>query len=102
MKDIVKLQEDANVFKVVGNKCNKNFIVNSCQKLTYFQIISLGIILLSSIGAHTSKAFSITAAVVYASANTTTLSNPLNEDQISWLSKYCEYGCFLKFTTTPL
>ena len=56
--------------------------------LLYFQIIALVIILFSSIGAETSKGFSTTAAVVYASANTTTLPDPLNEDQISWLSKY--------------
>ena len=90
MEDIVKLQEDANVFKVVSNK---TIIINSCQKhLLSFQIIALVIILLSSIGAETSKAFSTTAAVAYASANTTTLPNPLNEDQISWLSMYCKNG----------
>ena len=66
--DILELQEDASVFKVV---------------------LALVIILINSLSVGTAVAFSTTAAVVYKNQNTTTLPEVLDEDQTSWLSKFC-------------
>ena len=60
------------------------------------------IILLSDTGVGISSGFSATAAVAYASANTTTyfnitLPDPLNEDQISWLGMYSSFVLYVPF-----
>merc|ERR1712172_82984 len=64
MEDIVELQQDASVFKVV---------------------LALIIVMVNSISMGSSLAFSTTAAVVYSSSNTTTLNEVLDEEQTSWL-----------------
>ena len=58
-----------------------------------FQIRAVTIILISSAGIGATQGFSNTAAVVYVDKNLTTLPEILNDDEISWLSKYnfCEF-----------
>ena len=48
--------------------------------------MALIIVMVNSISMGSSLAFSTTAAVVYSSANTTTLNEVLDEEQTSWLS----------------
>ena len=52
-----------------------------------FQISAVGITLTSAIGCGYTQGFSITAAVAFTDPNITTLDRPLDEEEISWISK---------------
>ena len=61
----------------------------------FFQLKAMVIILISNLALGTSFGFTATAAVAFTNPNTTTLEYILNEEEISWLSKYFDhYLCF--------
>ena len=49
------------------------------------------IILINALGLGTAYGFSATAAVAFTNPNTTTLEYILDEEEVSWLSKFCYY-----------
>ena len=48
----------------------------------------MGIILINSLALGAAYGFSATAAVAFTNPNTTTLNYVLNEEEVSWLSKF--------------
>ena len=54
------------------------------------------ITLASSAGMGTALGFNTPAAIVYTNANTTTLPEPLNENEMSWLGNQYKFSILLK------
>ena len=114
---LVNLQEQASLLRVVGiclvvsTLCSSTFSYNltvflkeikNCHFYIFIQFLAVGITLSSALGIGISQGFSLITSVTFINSNVTTLEEPLDEEQISWLGNEQNMYCFFIHVTLYL
>ena len=82
---LVKLQEQASLLRVVG-RFKVQFQFTDLEIANFsIQFLAVGITLSSALGIGISQGFSLITSVTFINSNVTTLEEPLDEEEISWL-----------------
>ena len=84
---LVNLQEKASLLRVVGRFIVVYAFLLFYLKNDYFfiQFLAVGVTLSSALGIGISQGFALITSVTFINSNVTTLEEPLDEEEISWL-----------------